>query len=70
MTTKIIGGIAVVHSDTPLITDFSGYTSKPLCDYIYECNNGEHLNFVESEDEAIRKLECRGRGSAVTGGAR
>ncbi|MDR1157019.1 MAG: DUF4180 domain-containing protein [Oscillospiraceae bacterium] len=114
MTTKTIGDLAVIHSDTPLITDaqsaldliasvgfeydvtkiainkaaisedfyrlstglagqvvqkfvnygyrlaiignFSGYTSKPLRDYIYECNNGRHLNFVADEDEAVRKL--------------
>ncbi|MDR2650405.1 MAG: DUF4180 domain-containing protein [Clostridiales bacterium] len=39
-----------------IIGDFSEYTSKPLHDYIYECNNGKHLNFVADEDEAIRKL--------------
>jgi hypothetical protein len=36
--------------------DFSGYTSKPLHDYMYECNNGKHLNFVADEDEAVRRL--------------
>jgi hypothetical protein len=114
MTTKTIGDIAVIHSDTPLITDsqsaldliasighehglakiaidktavsedffklstglagevvqkfvnyrcrlaivgdFSGYTSKPLRDYIYECNNGKCLCFVADEDEALLKL--------------
>ncbi len=39
-----------------IVGDFSGYTSKPLCDYIYECNKGKHLNFVADEDEAIQKL--------------
>ncbi|MDR2671035.1 MAG: DUF4180 domain-containing protein [Oscillospiraceae bacterium] len=114
MNTKIIGDIAVVNSETPLITDgqsaldlivslfyehkitkiavnkaavsedffrlstglagevaqkfvnyrcrlvifgdFSGYTSKPLRDYIYECNNGRHLNFAADENEAMQKL--------------
>lgn len=114
MTTKTIDDIAVIYSDTPIITneqsaldliasvgyeydvtkiainkaaisedffrlstglageivqkfvnygyrlvfigDFSGYTSKPLRDYIYECNNGKHLNFVEEEDEAVKRL--------------
>ncbi len=114
MTTKTIGDIAVIHSDTPLITDaksaldliasvgfetsatkiainktaisedffrlstgfagevvqkfvnygyrlaiigdFSGYTGKPLRDYIYECNNGKHLNFAADGEEAVRKL--------------
>ena len=39
-----------------IIGEFSGYTSKPLHDYIYECNNGKHVNFVANEEEAVRKL--------------
>ena len=39
-----------------IIGDFSGYTSKPLHDYIYECNKGEHLYFVTDENEAVAKL--------------
>jgi hypothetical protein len=114
MDTKIIDGIAIVNSETPLITDaqsaldfivsvgrennvtkiiinkaavnedffrlstglagevaqkfvnygcrlavigdFSGYTSKPLRDYMYECNKGRHLYFVKDEGEALKKL--------------
>jgi hypothetical protein len=40
-----------------IVGDFSKYTSKPLRDYMYECNNGKHLFFVSSEEEAIQKLE-------------
>ena len=36
--------------------DFSGYTSKPLRDFIYESNNGKHVFFLSSEVEAIEKL--------------
>lgn len=36
--------------------DFSGYTSKPLKDFIYESNNGKHVFFLGSEAEAIEKL--------------
>ena len=36
-----------------IIGDFSGYTSKPLHDFIYESNNGRHLYFAEDENEAI-----------------
>ena len=43
-----------------IIGDFSGYTSKPLRDYIYECNKGNHLYFVANEKEAIAKLIDRG----------
>jgi hypothetical protein len=39
-----------------IIGDFSGYTSKPLHDYMYECNRGKHLYFVDSEQAAIEKL--------------
>lgn len=42
-----------------VIGDFSRYTSKPLHDYIYECNNGKHINFVKDEAEALRKLGDR-----------
>jgi hypothetical protein len=36
--------------------DFSHYTSKPLRDYMYECNNGKHLFFVERKEEAVTRL--------------
>ncbi|MCL1913377.1 MAG: DUF4180 domain-containing protein [Eubacteriaceae bacterium] len=39
-----------------IIGDFSVYTSKPLLDYIYECNKGRHLYFVDDEAAAIKKL--------------
>ncbi len=36
--------------------DFFGYTSKPLRDFIYESNNGSHVFFVATVDEAMEKL--------------
>lgn len=39
-----------------IIGDFSEYTSKPLLDYMYECNKGQTLYFVNNEDEAINYL--------------
>lgn len=36
--------------------DFSGYESKPLHDFIYECNNGNTVFFVSTEEEAISRL--------------
>ena len=44
------------NSRLVIIGDFSGYTSKPLHDYIFECNKGKHLNFVPDEQEAVRRL--------------
>ena len=39
-----------------IIGDFSKYASKPLRDFIYESNQGNHVFFVSSEEEAIGKL--------------
>ena len=39
-----------------IVGDFSSYTSKPLRDFIYESNNGSHVFFVSTEEEAIEKL--------------
>lgn len=36
--------------------DYSKYTSKPLKDFIYESNNGKDIFFVNSKDEAVKKL--------------
>ena len=39
-----------------IVGDFSGYTSKPLRDFIYESNNGSHVFFVATVEEALEKL--------------
>jgi len=39
-----------------IVGDFSGYTSKPLHDYIYECNKGNHLYFTSDENEAVKMI--------------
>ena len=36
--------------------DFSGYTSKPLKDFIYESNNGRDIFFTASLEKAVEKL--------------
>lgn len=40
-----------------VIGDFSGCTSKPLHDFIYESNNGRDFFFVPTVEEAVKKLE-------------
>lgn len=35
----------------------SCYTSKPLQDFIYESNKGQDVLFVQTQDEAIKKLQ-------------
>jgi len=36
--------------------DFSKYTSKPLKDFMYECNLGSSFFFTATKEEAIEKL--------------
>lgn len=36
--------------------DFSGYTSKPLHDFMYESNQGKDVFFVSTEAEAVDRL--------------
>lgn len=36
--------------------DFSGYTSKPLKDFIRESNKGKDFFFMETVDRAVEKL--------------
>lgn len=44
------------HVKLAVIGDFSGYSSKPLKDFIYESNRGRNVFFVSTEDEAIERL--------------
>jgi len=39
-----------------IVGDFSGYTSKPLRDFIRECNRGRNFFFTATEDEAMMFL--------------
>lgn len=39
-----------------IVGDFSGYTSKPLRDFIYECNSGNDIFFTATRDEAVERL--------------
>lgn len=36
--------------------DFSGYTSKPLQDFIRESNKGKDVFFVGTKEDAVQKL--------------
>lgn len=36
--------------------DFSGYTSKPLKDFMYECNRGKDIYFQPGVSMAVDKL--------------
>jgi hypothetical protein len=39
-----------------IIGDFSVYTSNSLRDFIYECNRGKDIFFLQNDKEAIQKL--------------
>ncbi len=39
-----------------LYGDFSGYTSKPLRDFIEECNRGKHVFFQPTLADAVARL--------------
>ena len=39
-----------------IVGDFTGYTSKPLKDFMYESNNGRDFFFVSSKEEAMERL--------------
>lgn len=44
------------HVKLAIIGDFSKYTSKPLHDFIYECNKGNDIFFVGNLYQAVEKL--------------
>ncbi len=39
-----------------IVGDFSGCTSKPLKDFIYESNMRRHIYFAGTEEDAVAKL--------------
>lgn len=44
------------HIKLAIVGDFSQYTSKPLQDFMYECNKGKDTFFVDNLNRAIEKL--------------
>ena len=53
---EILQKFVTYHVKLAIIGDFSHYTSKPLRDFIFESNNGSHVFFVGTEEEAVAKL--------------
>ena len=60
LKTGIAGGIIQkfvnYRMKLAVIGDFSAYNSKSLRDFIYECNNGKDLFFLDGERDAVEKL--------------
>lgn len=44
------------HAKLAIFGDFSGYTSKPLKDFMYESNQGKDIFFVATKQDAVRYL--------------
>jgi hypothetical protein len=44
------------NAKVAIVGDYSGYTSKPLHDFIYESNKGTAVFFIGTQDEALEKL--------------
>ena len=61
LSNKIAGNILqkVVNYNMKLaiIGEFSMYDSKALRDFIFECNSGKDIFFVEDEDSAVKLLK-------------
>lgn len=41
-----------------IVGDFSVYTSKALRDFIYECNQGNDIFFMDSLEQAVNRLSA------------
>lgn len=39
-----------------IVGDFTKYTGKSINDFIYECNSGKKINFVDSIERALLRL--------------
>ena len=56
MAGEILQKFMNYHVKIAVFGDYSGYTSKPLKDFIYESNKGHNFFFVSDKEEAIQKL--------------
>ena len=56
---EILQKVVNYRKKLAIIGDFSHYHSKPLHDFIYECNHGRDIFFVSTEQEAIDRLSVR-----------
>ncbi len=56
---EILQKFVTYHVKLAIFGDFSRYTSKPLRDFIYESNKGNHVFFAGTQDEAVEKLSAR-----------
>ena len=55
---EILQKVVNYRKKLAIVGDFSQYKSKPLHDFIYECNNGRDIFFVNTEQAAIDRLSA------------
>ncbi|WP_420147761.1 DUF4180 domain-containing protein [Spirosoma sp.] len=53
---EILQKFSTYRAQLAIVGDFSAYTSKSLRDFIFESNKVGRINFVDSVEEAKRKL--------------
>jgi hypothetical protein len=46
------------HIKIAIVGDFTKYKSKPLHDFIYECNDGNDIFFVDNLEKAVEMLSA------------
>ncbi len=60
LSTRLAGDILQkfinYRTKVAIVGDYSGYTSKPLKDFMYESNHGKDVFFVSTQEEAIERL--------------
>ena len=54
---EILEKFVTYHVALAIVGDYSGYTSKPLRDFIYESNQGRQVFFPQTLDQAVEYLE-------------
>lgn len=63
LKTKVAGEILQkfvnYHVKLAIIGDFTVYNSKALQDFIYECNEGSNIFFVDTLETAIYKMDSK-----------
>lgn len=55
---EILEKFITYRAKIAIFGDYSKYTSKPLKDFIYESNNGNHVFFVSTKEEAVERLSA------------
>lgn len=53
----VLQKFVIYNMRVAIVGDFSSFTSKPLRDFIRESNEGRHVYFAPTPEDAIKKLQ-------------